>query len=253
MSTKKWNEENTQALINEIGAVSGNVTADQVRSAAAAMEITERSASAKLRKLGYTVDSLAKDKESAFSEEDTNALIQFIEANPQAYTYAEISEKFNDGEFKPRQIQGKILALELTSLVKASEKVEVARKYSESEEVEFIEMANKGAYIEDIAAHFNREVNSIRGKALALLSKGLITQIPTQRDSKAKITVDALDALGEGITTMRVADIAAAIGKTERGVKTSLTRRGISVADYDGAKKQEKARGKAAEGTSSAD
>lgn len=252
MSTKKWNEENTQALINVIGAASGNVTAEQVRAAAAAMEISERSASAKLRKLGYTVDSLAKEKESAFSEQDTTDLVDFIEANPQAFTYTEIAEQFKGGEFRPKQIQGKVLALELTALVKASEKVEVARKYSDAEEAEFIEMANSGAYIEDIAAHFNREVNSIRGKALALLQQKLISQIPAQRDSKAKVTVDPLDALGDGITAMRVADIAAAIGKTERGVKTSLTRRGISVADYDGAKKHEKARGKA-EDTSSED
>lgn len=250
MSTKKWNEENTQALVKEIGAASGTVTADQVRSAAVAMEISERSVSAKLRKLGYEVQSLAKEKDSAFSEQDTADLVAFIEANPQAYTYSEIAEQFKNGEFKPKQIQGKVLALEMTALVKASEKVEVARKYSDEEEAKFIEMANAGDYIEDIAEHFGREVSSIRGKALALLTKQLITQIPVQRDSKAKVNVDPVEALGEGIAAMRVADIATATGKTERGIKTILTRRGITVADYDGAKKHEKARGKAEEASS---
>lgn len=40
---------------------------------------------------------------------------------------------------------------------------------------------------------------------------------------------------------MTVAQIAAAVDKTERGLKTLLTRRGIKVADYDGAAKRQKA------------
>ena len=43
------------------------------------------------------------------------------------------------------------------------------------------------------------------------------------------------------IGSMGVEDIAEAIGKTARGVKTMLTRRGLSAADYDGAAKKEKA------------
>jgi hypothetical protein len=45
---------------------------------------------------------------------------------------------------------------------------------------------------------------------------------------------------------MTVAEIATAIDKTERGLKTLLTRRGIKVADYDGAAKRDKADGKKA-------
>ena len=42
------------------------------------------------------------------------------------------------------------------------------------------------------------------------------------------------------------AEIAAAVDKTERGLRTLLTRRGIKVADYDGAAKKAKAEAKAA-------
>jgi len=42
---------------------------------------------------------------------------------------------------------------------------------------------------------------------------------------------------------MSVADIAEQIGKTVRGVKTMLTRRGLAAVDYDGAAKREKAAG----------
>ena len=45
---------------------------------------------------------------------------------------------------------------------------------------------------------------------------------------------------------MTVAQIAEAADKTERGVKTILTRRGITVVDYDGAAKKAKAEAKAA-------
>jgi len=245
MSTKKWTEENTKALVEAVGAPSGAVTADQVREIATQMEVSDRSISAKLRKLGYEVASLAKEKTSAFTAEDTAALVQFLDLNPGAFNYGEIAEQFKGGEFTPKQIQGKILALEKTALVKASEKVEAVRKYTPEEEATFIELANAGAYIEDIAKELNREVSSIRGKALALLTKNLIDNIPVQRDSKAKVEADPIEALGTDIATMTVTEIATATGKTERGIKTTLTRRGIKVADYDGAKKQEKARGKA--------
>jgi hypothetical protein len=52
--------------------------------------------------------------------------------------------------------------------------------------------------------------------------------------------------LGAAIATMTVAEIAAAVDKTERGLRTLLTRRGIKVADYDGAAKKAKAEAKAA-------
>jgi len=39
---------------------------------------------------------------------------------------------------------------------------------------------------------------------------------------------------------MTVEQIAEAIGKTPRGVKTMLTRRGVSASDYDGAGKAAK-------------
>ena len=43
------------------------------------------------------------------------------------------------------------------------------------------------------------------------------------------------------ISEMTVDSIAEAIGKTARGVKTMLTRRGLVASDYDGAAKKDKA------------
>ena len=64
--------------------------------------------------------------------------------------------------------------------------------------------------------------------------------------SHAKETIDPVTALGDRINGMTVADIAKAVDKTERGLRTLLTRRGIKVADYDGAAKKAKAEAKAA-------
>ncbi len=241
--SKKWTEETSQELLTFVGDDSP-VSADTVNAAAVELGVTPRSISAKLRKLGREVASLAKEKVAAFSPDETTNLVDFVEENAGELTYKEISEQFLGGKFTPKQVQGKILSLELSGSVKPSEKVEVANKYSAEEEAEFVELANAGNFIEQIAEHFDRSVASVRGKALSLVTKGLIAKIPTQKDSHAKNSVDPIEALGENIACMTVAEIATATDKTERGIKTTLTRRGIKVADYDGEAKQAKARGK---------
>ncbi|MFI3220801.1 MAG: hypothetical protein QX189_17035, partial [Methylococcales bacterium] len=97
-----------------------------------------------------------------------------------------------------------------------------------------------------IAVTLGKSIPSVRGKALSLTRKGQIDKIPAQKDSHAKNTVDPVVALGDKIATMTVAEIAKAVDKTDRGVKTLLTRRGVKVADYDGAAKKAKAEAKAA-------
>jgi len=74
----------------------------------------------------------------------------------------------------------------------------------------------------------------------------VIDRIPPQRNSYAKESTDPIAALGDKITNMTVAEIAAAVDKTERGLRTLLTRRGINVADYKGADKKAKAEAKLA-------
>lgn len=246
-TSKKWSDENTKTLVEAAGEISaGEVSAETILQIADDMEFTPRSISSKLRKLGYTVASLAKSRVSAFSEEDTEALREFLADNEGTLTYAEIAANFKDGEFTAKQIQGKILALELTGMVKASEKVEAVRKYTDQEEAAFIQMANSGACIEDIAQKLGKEVPSIRGKALALLSQKKIDRIPVQRESSAKTREDVFESL-DNINAMTVEEIAEATGKTVRGVKSALTHRGVKVANYDGAAKKAKALGKNSE------
>lgn len=243
--TKKWNDESVATLLSIVGNTSP-VTVDLVEQAASALDTSVRSVAAKLRQLDKEVASLAKVKEAAFTADEGADLKAFVESNAGNFTYKEISEKFADGKFSAKQVQGKILALELTGSVKAAEKVEIARTYSDAEEATFVKMAQAGKFIEEIAVTLGKSVSSVRGKALSLTRKGQIEKIPAQKETHAKNVVDAVTALGAAIATMTVEEIAKAVDKTDRGIKTLLTRRGIKVANYDGAAKKAKAEAKPA-------
>jgi hypothetical protein len=244
-ATKKWSDEAVDQLMNIVGNASP-VSVEAVERAAETLGFTTRSVASKLRQLDREVASLAKEKTSAFTADEGADLADFVQANAGNLTYKQIAENFAGGKFTAKQIQGKLLALELTGSVKPAEKVEIARTYSDAEEAKFIKMAETGSFIEDIASALNKTVASVRGKALSLTRKGQISKIPAQRESHAKESIDPVTALGDKISTMTVAEIAAAVDKTERGLRTLLTRRGIKVADYDGAAKKAKAEAKAA-------
>lgn len=243
-TAKKWDETKVAKLL-ELTAGQSPVSGDTVEAAATALGVTARSVAAKLRQMDIEVASMAHTKAPTFSAEAGDALAKLVNDNPGVYTYKELAEVFPGG-FTAKQIQGKLLALELTSKVKPAEKVEAARTYTPEEEAKFVSMANSGAFIEDIATALGKEVPSVRGKALSLSRTGEISKIPAQRESHKKNAVDPVDALGEGIAKMTVEEIAKAVDKTERGVRTLLTRRGIAVANYDGKAKQEKAASKKA-------
>jgi arsenate reductase-like glutaredoxin family protein len=244
-TTKNWSDEAVAQLMSIVGSESP-VSVDSVERAAEQLGKTTRSIASKLRQLDREVASLAKEKTSAFTADEGDDLADFVNANAGNLTYKDIAEAFADGKFTAKQIQGKLLALELTGSDKPAEKVEVARTYTEAEEATFIKMADAGSFIEEIAAKLNKTVASVRGKALSLTRKGQIAKIPAQKQSHAKETVDPVSALGDKIASMTVAEIAQAVDKTERGLRTLLTRRGIKVADYDGAAKKAKAEAKAA-------
>ena len=239
MALPKWTEDRTNELTAFVGDETP-ISQATVAEAAEQLETSTRSISSKLRKMGFEVELASTSTARAFSESQEATLAAFVTDNSGEYTYAQIAEHFEGGEFSPKSIQGKILSMELTGHVKAAPKVETIRTYSEDEEVTFIEMVNEGAYVEAIADALDRSVNSIRGKALSLLRSGDIDAIPRQEFTKNTDKTDPLADLGD-VSEMPVDTIAEAIGKTPRGVKTMLTRRGLVAADYDGAAKQQKA------------
>ncbi|HCD68185.1 MAG TPA: hypothetical protein DEQ56_06875 [Bacteroidetes bacterium] len=238
MSLPKWTDERTAQLTDFVGGESP-VSQGTVASAAESLETSTRSISSKLRKMGYEVELASASATRAFSDAQEDTLAAFVSDNSGEYTYAEIANHFEDGAFSAKSIQGKILSMEMTDHVKPAPKVEAVRTYSPSEEATFVSMVQDGAFVEAIADALDRTVNSVRGKALSLLRSGDIDAIPRQETTKGASKEDPL--AGIAVDGMTVDAIAESIGKTARGVKTMLTRRGLTAADYDGAAKKEKA------------
>ena len=239
MSLPKWTDERTAHLTDFVGDESP-VSQATVADAAENLETSTRSISSKLRKMGFDVELASANNIRAFSDAQEATLAAFVSDNSGQYTYAEIAGHFENGAFSPKSIQGKILSMELTGDVKPAPKVEAVRTYSPAEEAIFVTMVHNGAFVEAIAAELGRTVNSVRGKALSLLRSGDIDAIPRQETTKGGSKEDPLAEMSN-IGDLTVEAIAESIGKTPRGVKTMLTRRGLTAADYDGAAKSAKA------------
>lgn len=235
-----WTDEREAQLLKVVGS-ERPVSQETVAKAAEALDVSTRSASAKLRKMEIEVEK-AGPRARKFSDEQEAALVAFLNDNEGEYTYAEIAEQFAGGEFSSKQVQGKILSLEMTDAVKPTPKKESVKTYTEEEENTFVAMANAGKYLEDIAEALGKSLQSVRGKALSLnRTQGL--DIPKQRESHAATKVDVIDELVQAgkLGEMTVDEIAEAAGKTPRGVRTIITRRGLVCADYKAKAKKEAA------------
>jgi len=236
MALPKWTDERTQQLTYFVGSESP-ISQSTVANAADELETSTRSVSSKLRKMGFDVELASASASKSFSDEQEATLQAFVTDNSGSYTYAEIASNFEGGNFSAKSIQGKILSMELTSHVKPAPKVETVRTYTPEEEGTFVSMVNDGSFVEEIADALGKSVNSIRGKALSLLRSGEINAIPKQKETKGSSKADVLADVD--VANHTVEEIADQIGKTVRGVKTMLTRRGLQCSDYNGAAKKD--------------
>lgn len=226
-----WTDEREAQLLAAVGDARP-VSQGTVASAAEVLDVSPRSVSAKLRKMGEEVEK-AGPRARKFSEEQEAALAAFLDANAGEYTYAEIAAQFANGQFSNKQIQGKILSMELTGAVKATPKKESTKTYSDEEENTFVAMATAGKFLEEISEALGKSLASVRGKALSLnRTQGL--DIPKQRESHANVEVDVIADLNANgkLADLTVNEIAEASGKSPRGVRTIITRRGYACADY---------------------
>lgn len=217
--------EYTEEMVARMESVCANgVTEEIVEQLCAEFEFPRRSVTAKLRKQGFDVPHKPKAAPT-FTEAETEELREFLEANEGTHTAEEIAEQIAGGKFTARQINGKALSLELTGAIKPADKKVAPRTYTAAEEARIAELVEGGAFIEDIAAELDKTVPQIRGK---LLSMKLTAP---QRDKKAAKT-DAYEGIEEMAANSTVAELAAHFDKSERGVKTVLSRRKLSAKDY---------------------
>ncbi|MCP3899138.1 MAG: hypothetical protein GY707_05325 [Desulfobacteraceae bacterium] len=232
----KWTEEREAELTKIVGSETP-VTLETVASASEQLGNSTRSISSKLRKMGFEVQSVA-DKAKSFTDAEEEALVSYVNSNAGLYTFKEIAVAVMGDDSFTKKVQGKLLSLELTDKVKKTEPKESVKTYTEAEEATIKKMANDGAFLEDIADALGKPMNSVRGKCLSMLKSHGITY-PKQKNKKDSTNADVFADLDD-IEGMTVADIAEAVGKTERGIKGMLTHRGISASDYDGAKRAAK-------------
>ncbi|AUG85065.1 D5 protein [Vibrio phage Ceto] len=250
MAKFAWNEENVSVLKARVEGVTV-VSQDLLKDIADELGHTSRGVGSKLRQLvkvgelSLEVQKAADANKSAWAEDEEAALVDFLNSNDGTMTYNEIAATFLAGKFNAKQIQGKVLSLEMTDSVKKAEKTAAKRTYSEAEEATFIEMANAGASLEAIAEAMGRPLQSVRGKGLSLHREGRINEIPHQAESKATVRADWLEPVLDVMADLTVAEIAEKVGKSERGVKNALTRRGLACADHNGEKQRAKLDAKA--------
>lgn len=239
MAKFTWNDETTTQLTTLADEAGAPITQENLVSFAESLGTTNRSVGSKLRKMGYEVQKASDVNASAWSEEDEAALVEFVNASPGTYTYGEIAELFQSGKYGSKQVQGKILSLEMTAAVKPTEKKVAPRKYTPEQEAQFVELMQAGKYLEEIADAMGVSVASARGKALSLTQSNEGLSIPKQKESRAsKANTDVLEGLD--VASLTIEDLEAKTGHTARGLKSMLSRRGISCADYDGAAKRAK-------------
>lgn len=239
MAKFTWNEETTAQLTALAGDGSETISQARLTEISEELGTTNRSAGSKLRKLGFSVQKVSELNSSAWSEADEAELVQFVQDNAGSYTYGEIAEIFQNGAYGPKQVQGKILSLEMTDKVKRTEKKAAPKKYTEEQEAKFVELMKQEAFLEDIATQMGVTINSARGKALSLTQAHEGLKMPVQKESRAtKTNADALEGLN--VEALTIEELATKTGHTPRGLKSMLSRRGISCADYDGAAKRAK-------------
>lgn len=220
------------ARMKEVAA--SGVTEETVKALETEFGFVRRSITAKLRSLGYTVPSTAEGPK--FTAEETEALKNFLNSNNASLTAEEIAQQFLNGKFTSRQITGKALALEMTDSIKKVEKKEKPRTYTPDEESLITKLVADGKFIEEIAEALNKDVKSIRGKLLSMDLKA------PQKNKKVVSKEGLYPGLETLAPTMTVAELLAhysidGVDRTERGVKTAISRRKIQGKDYPSVKK----------------
>ena len=235
-----FSAEQTTKLASFVENNSGSFTYGQIAEMFAGGEFSPKQVQGKILSMKLTahVKPTPKASESVFTAEQTAEITAFVKANEGLYTYAEIAAAVCGGAFDARKIQGKLLSLELNGSVKPTPKPESVKTYTDAEEAQFIALAASDTFLEDIASTLGKTLNSVRGKALSLLTSGKISKVPQQQTSHAKGKSYIL--AGINVTASTLAEIATAIERTETGVKALLTRRSLDCADYSGADKAAK-------------
>ena len=229
--TGNWDDDAVTSLEEAVG---NRTTVPYEDAVAIAEDLNRsvRSVTGKMRSMDITVGAKPTSAPT-FSEAQTAALESFVTANSGELTYAEIAEQF-PGDFTRPQIQGKILSMELNSHVAKTVREATPSKYSADEEDTIVAGIEAGDSLETITAALggDHSMNSVRGKALSMFRQNIVSAVPKQDTTVSRGPSDYFADVDGDIVDLTVDEIADQLGKTPRGVKVALTKRGLSCADY---------------------
>ena len=229
--TGNWDDASVTALEEAVGNRTLVPYEDAV-AIAEDMNRSVRSVTGKLRAIDIAVGPRTAEAPT-FSEAQTAALESFVTENSGQMTYQEIADEFPGGFTRP-QIQGKILSMELNSHVARTVRTSTPSAYSDEEVDLIVQGVENGDSLEAITSSLGGDhaMNSVRGKALSMYKQGVIDAMPKQETRVTSTTSDYFADVEGDITELTVDQIAEQLGKTPRGVKVALTRRGLSCEDY---------------------
>jgi len=191
----------------------GSVTAEGISKLCEALDVTERSLTAKLRSMDYDVPT--KERKPSFTEAETAKFAELAGAGNTAEDIAEALDK------SVRQVRGKALAMQLT-LEPSPRKEAAPKKFSDEEEAIVAKMAEAGDFIEDIAEKVGKTVPQVRGKLLSMKMSA------KQREKKASArqvlyTEEVIADIIKRVTAGETAEaIASAHGLNLRGVQSRI-------------------------------
>jgi hypothetical protein len=138
--------EYTEEMVARMeAACATGVTEEIIEQLCTEFEFPRRSVTAKLRKQGFDVPHKPKAAPT-FTEAETEELRDFLEANDGVHTAEEIAEQIAGGKFTARQINGKVLSLELHTAIKPAEKKVAPRTYTATEEARISELVEGGCF-----------------------------------------------------------------------------------------------------------
>ena len=217
----KWTPERTEQLTSLVADLVQPIAASDIDGLASDLETTSRSVSSKLRKMDIEVASVRKG--SVFSSDQSAALSDLVTNNPNTFTYAELAETFEGGEFTAKQVQGKVLHLKLTDNINPT--VSSASVFSEADSNElrtFVE-ANAGSYTyaEIAAAVLSGKFDSrqVQGKLLSMKLTASVKATPKQEAAKKYTDEEEATLISMSNAGECLEDIAVALDKAVKSVR----------------------------------
>jgi DNA-binding CsgD family transcriptional regulator len=216
----KWTEELVAKLVEGLDK-NTEVPYSKCQEIAENLNISDRSVTGKLRVLGFKVGRKTKPGK-VYTPEDEERIRKMVE---KGYTQKQIADKLGKDI---KSIGGKLLAMGIKGVERGVPKKEAApKKFTEAEEAKIKELAENGAYVEEIADALGKTVQQIRGKLVSMKISGVPTK--NKKTATKKVYTDAVVEQVKALAAegKSVEEIAEALELNEKGLRSKMGKLGL--------------------------